>query len=101
MERSKNKRPAYVSWYKTNNWKKLRLKVLSRHPLCVFCKKKGIITESVVADHIVPHRGDMELFFKIENLTGLCKHCHSSTKQKYEKSGEFGCDTDGIVPGWR
>jgi 5-methylcytosine-specific restriction endonuclease McrA len=27
-------------------------------------------------DHIVPHKGDEDLYFRRSNLQGLCKSCH-------------------------
>lgn len=104
MERPKNpsnSRPEWVKWYKNANWHRLRHSVLSREPLCRFCKKKGIITEATVADHINPHRGDEKKFYDINNLQSLCKPCHDGTKKKMEASGDFGCDESGFVPGWR
>jgi 5-methylcytosine-specific restriction endonuclease McrA len=76
----------WIAWYKTTAWKRLRLSHLSREPLCRFCKKKGIVTPANTVDHIEPHRGNMEKFFG-GPFQSLCKHCHSSIKQKYEKSG--------------
>lgn len=101
MQKPDTKRPPWVGWYKTSAWQKLRRKVLARDPLCKFCAKKGIVTAGNTVDHIKPHRGKMELFFEITNLQTLCKSCHSSTKQRIEKSGEFGCDVNGIVPDWK
>lgn len=96
---SKN-RPFWVKWYKTSNWHRLRYRVLSRNPLCKFCGSKGLIVEASVVDHINPHKGDINKFFDINNLQSLCAHCHNSTKQRLEKSGEFGCDINGFVKGW-
>lgn len=47
-------------------------------------------------DHIVPHKGDLVLFYDINNLQGLCRFHHQSTKARIERSGEFGCDKDGV-----
>lgn len=95
-----NKRPPWIKWYKTPAWKKLRLSHLAREPLCRFCKKKGIITPANTVDHIERHGGNMDKFFA-GPFQSLCSSCHSSTKQRIEKSGEFGCDENGIVPGWK
>lgn len=99
--RVKNNRPHYVKWYKTAAWAKLRKKQLSKQPLCEFCLEKGIISAADTVDHKVPHRGNMDLFFDIGNLQSLDKSCHSSQKQRLEKSGEFGCDENGIVESWK
>jgi 5-methylcytosine-specific restriction protein A len=41
----------------------------------------GVHGERVVAaadlDHIIPHKGDMTLFWDPTNWQGLCKGCHS------------------------
>lgn len=94
-----NNRP-WVKWYKTSNWQRLRRSQLSREPLCRFCKKDGTIKAANTVDHIEAHKGDMKLFFAKENLQSLCHQCHSSTKQRLEKSGEFGGDESGIGKNW-
>jgi 5-methylcytosine-specific restriction endonuclease McrA len=90
----------WIKWYKTAAWRNIRKRQLSIEPLCRFCKKDGKITPATVVDHITPHRGDMKLFFA-GPFQSLCSECHSSTKQRLEKSGEFGCDENGIVPNWK
>lgn len=99
MERGN--RPHYVKWYKTAAWKKLRARQLARQPLCEFCLKMGIVSQANTVDHKIPHRGNMGLFFALENLQSLDASCHSSQKQRLEKSGEFGCDENGIVEAWK
>lgn len=91
----------WVKFYKTAAWARLRKKQLRLFPLCKFCKKAGIVKAANTVDHKIPHKGNMELFFDINNLQSLCKECHSSTKQRIEKSGEFGCDEFGIVEDWK
>lgn len=91
----------WLKWYNTAAWKRLRLVQLRREPLCRFCKKKGIISPADTVDHIIPHRGNKELFFSLDNLQSLDKKCHSSIKQRIEKSGDYGCDENGIVASWK
>lgn len=95
------KRPPWVKWYKTANWARLRLSQLAKEPVCRSCKSLGVITAADTVDHDKPHRGNPKLFWDIENLQSLCKSCHSSHKQRLEKSGEFGCDESGNVKGWQ
>ena len=57
-------------------WREARRLFLKRHPLCQRCLKYGKITPATVVDHIVPHRGDMLLFWDQENWQALCKECH-------------------------
>ena len=67
-----------------HKWRTARLVFLRQHPLCVFCEKQGQVTEARVVDHIVPHRGNMTLFWDRKNWQALCVTCHSSTKQASE-----------------
>lgn len=97
----KRKRPHWVKWYKTANWRRLRLWQLRREPICKFCKRNGTLTEADTVDHVKPHKGNIDLFFSRDNLQSLCKSCHSSSKQRIEKRGEFGCDENGFVESWK
>lgn len=53
------------------------------------CKAEGRITPATVADHIMPHRGDPELFWAWDNLQGLCERCHNA-KSRQEAAGTTG-----------
>ena len=80
-----------------NRWQKARATFLLQHPLCADHLKRGQTVVATVVDHVIPHRGDMQLFWDSSNWQSLCKHCHDSHKQRLEKSGvEAGCDTSGI-----
>ena len=58
-------------------WKDdLRPSQLLREPFCRACAAQGKRVRATVADHIVPHRGDMKLFTDRRNLQSLCKRCH-------------------------
>ena len=49
-----------------------------------------------VVDHIVPHKGDLHLFWNQGNWQSLCTTHHNAAKQAHEKSGiERGCDERG------
>jgi 5-methylcytosine-specific restriction protein A len=78
-------------------WRKARLAYLAKHPLCRRHQERGEIVAATVVDHIVPHKGDMKLFWDSKNnWQSLCKHCHDSWKQRLERSGkELGCDVKG------
>lgn len=65
-------------------WQQARKRFLNTHPLCVYCKRDDRITVANVVDHIVPHRGDMKLFWDVNNWQSLCESCHSSVKQREE-----------------
>ena len=78
-------------------WQVFREWWLRRNPLCVACKKKGRIVEATVVDHIVPHKGDMKLFWDSGNFQALCVKCHA-TKTASEDGG-FGNVRKGIPNG--
>ena len=51
----------------------------------------------MVADHIIPHRGDRAQFFDPANLQCLCSRCHNSCKQRIERRGEVAHPGDGDI----
>lgn len=57
-------------------WQKARKGYLAKHPLCASCLRGGKYTPATVVDHIIPHRGDKNLFWDSENWQSLCKQCH-------------------------
>jgi 5-methylcytosine-specific restriction enzyme A len=46
-------------------WRKARAEFLAEHPLCAHCLAEGRLTPATVVDHVVPHRGDQRLFWKV------------------------------------
>ena len=56
----------------TYRWQQARKIFLMMHPLCVKCGEPA-----TDVDHIVPHKGDMALFWNRDNWQPLCHHCHS------------------------
>src|SRR5262249_16896518 len=67
---------AVRSWYNSQRWKKKAKYQLQQHTLCAMCLGIGRITAATTADHIVPHRGDAEAFWR-GTLQSLCTHHHS------------------------
>ena len=59
-----------------HKWRKAREGFLRSYPLCVKHEARGQIVLATVVDHIVPHRGDKELFWDRSNWQPLCKQCH-------------------------
>lgn len=68
-------------------WQQARLGHLRSHPLCVYCDRQDLVTEATVVDHIIPHRGDMGLFWDRKNWQSLCATCHSGMKAREEAAG--------------
>ena len=68
-----------------SRWQRARLAYLQQHPLCVQCQNAGRITPADVVDHIIPHRGDKELFWDSSNWQPLCKKCHDTKTREENK----------------
>ncbi|MCP4539869.1 MAG: HNH endonuclease [Chloroflexi bacterium] len=66
----------------------MRLRYLVAHPLCAECYRQHIVQAATVVDHIVPHKGDKELFWDMSNWQGLCAPCHNRKTGK--EDGGFG-----------
>ena len=60
-----------------SQWRTARARFLCSHPLCTECMKQGKLTPGTVVDHIIPHRGDMKLFWDERNWQALCESCHN------------------------
>ena len=76
------------AWYKTARWQRLRWSVLVEAMFtCRRCGRVEGDTARLVADHVVPHRGEEALFWDRGNLQCLCQHCHSGAKQNEEAQG--------------
>lgn len=60
-----------------HKWRLVRAAHLAESPLCVACLAKGATVPATEVDHITPHRGDMTLFWDVDNWQSLCKPCHS------------------------
>lgn len=85
---------AYRPLYNNRAWRTRRAELLMDEPLCRYCARQGRVTAATVADHVVPHRGDVELFHG--ELQPLCAACHSRVKQVEENGGHIGAvDLDG------
>ena len=82
----------------TYRWQKARLQYLRTYPLCVMCGKKGLFVKADVVDHIVPHKGDMNLFWDRNNWQALCYDHHNVDKQRMELGGRERCEPD--ADGW-
>jgi 5-methylcytosine-specific restriction protein A len=76
--------------YKLPEWRDERIGIracrLMMEQLCRRCAERGVTTLATEVDHIVPHRGDVNLFMSIDNTQSLCKSCHSK-KTVREKRG--------------
>jgi hypothetical protein len=72
--------------YCSAKWRRIRKQQLREHPLCKFCLERGIITPATIADHVEPHKGDINAFW-CGTLQSLCLTCHNRTKRQIEVMG--------------
>jgi 5-methylcytosine-specific restriction protein A len=79
-------REAWQHFYGTAFWQRRRKLQLKHHPLCKFCKARGVATRATVADHVERHKGDWNLF-TLGELQSLCASCHNSSKRYIEERG--------------
>jgi len=107
MPKHHPKGPAHVL-YKTSRWthrtRGLRARCLKRDEYrCALCLRTEA-SHRLVAHHRVPHRGNEELFFDLNNLQTLCQPCHDSITTSRERRGysleldENGLPTDERHP---
>lgn len=92
MSNSRAKPNPFASWYSSKAFRALRLVIIARdNGACRMCKQ--IVTSgrksdrSAVIDHIEPHNGDHGKFWDQDNLWLVCKMCHDTHCQAYEKQG--------------
>jgi 5-methylcytosine-specific restriction enzyme A len=78
--------PAHDAWYKTSRWQKTARYQLRKQPWCSMCRAEGKDTFATVADHVVPHHGDPNLFW-FGRLQSLCSNHHNSGKRFEEIRG--------------
>lgn len=72
----------------SNAWLRARKAFITKHPLCVICYRNGKCTPATDVDHIIPHKGNKELFWDKDNWQSLCHECHS--RKTATEDGGFG-----------
>lgn len=65
------------SLYNSQRWRDASKRFLTLNPLCLHCERQKKITPSSETDHIIPHKGNLSLFWDHSNWQPLCKVCHS------------------------
>ena len=80
-------------------WQKYRAVFLAKNPFCTEHLKENKYVIATVVDHIVPHKGDMVLFWNEKNHQGLCESCHS--RKTVREDGGFGNPVAHRPPGFQ
>lgn len=65
-------------------WQKTSKGWLRSHPLCVAAQANGLIVPADLVDHIIPHKGDMALFWDPNNWQSLSGDAHLRIKAVLE-----------------
>ena len=74
-----------ASFYNSKRWRSLRNYFIQMHPLCIQCKREGIINAASVVDHVKPiTMGGSPV--DVKNLQSLCEYHHN------QKSGREGAE---------
>lgn len=82
-----------------SRWYKLRKQFLLRYPLCEECKRDGVVIAAEVVDHVIPHKGNEQLFWDESNWQSLCKHHHDIKTAK--EDGRFGNKNEVYSYPWK
>lgn len=72
-------------------WQKASKAWLRAHPLCQCpdCQEGKLqVTVATLVDHIIPHKGDMRLFWDNTNWQSMAKPCHD--RKTAREDGGFG-----------
>lgn len=77
----------YNELYHTARWRAMQKAQLRMQPRCAICGARA-----TVADHIVPHRGNLDAFYSVYNLQSLCASCHSKKTMQENRGFRKGAD---------
>lgn len=66
-------------------WKRARGHFLRQHFYCWGCGAIGVKRKADTVDHIIPHRGDLRLFWDRNNWQPACAWHHNSIKPELER----------------
>ena len=60
----------------TPRYKRMRRRFLQENPLCVVCKKEGIVRQADEIDHIIPVRVAPKRMWDVKNIQAICRPHH-------------------------
>lgn len=70
-------RPSAAKRLYGRRWRAAARAYLREYPTCSHCGEPA-----ACVDHVIPHRGDLELFWDRRNWQALCWSCHSSKTRR-------------------
>lgn len=83
-------RPSFRERGYSANWDRASRAFRRDHPLCLGCSALGRVAVAELTDHVVPHRGDMVLFWDRSRWQPSCRWHHDVVKQRLEELFERG-----------
>ena len=91
-DRRSSESAAYRAWYKTARWQRLAKACYVRD--LYTCQRTGVLLtgkhpapNSPVANHKVPHKGNPDLFWDMDNIETIAKSVHDGVVQSEERTG--------------
>jgi 5-methylcytosine-specific restriction endonuclease McrA len=69
----------------TQQWDAAAKAFLDDRPLCLGCEALGWTKPSTLVDHVVPHRGDMVVFWDRSRWQPSCRWHHDVVKKRLEQ----------------
>lgn len=67
--------------YSSRAWRNASEAYRRENPLCAECLRRGEVVAGECVDHIIPHDGDLDLFWDRDNWQTLCNDCHGVKTQ--------------------
>ncbi len=80
--RHDRKRPNARARGYTRQWENARAEYLRAHP---YCQHKACGRPATIVHHVIPHKGNMRLFWERTNWMPVCKACHDGPLQSQER----------------
>lgn len=68
-------------------WQRATAIYLRSRPQCAICGHWFTSRKDAVVDHIIPHKGDMTLFWDQNNWQPVCRPCHTAKTLKEARDG--------------
>ena len=87
-QRGDTKRESSAKRGYDRRWQRYREQFLAQRPWCECDRCKGSYVPASVVDHIVPHKGNRELFWDPNNHQAMAKQCHD--RKTAREDGGFG-----------
>lgn len=78
---SPKRRTPYSHLY-DRKWRTASKAFLLDNHFCAICSEHGITTPADCVDHIVPHRGDLDLFWDLSNWQPCCLPCNTAKRNR-------------------